>query len=132
MRKSDLVERLVRRYPTLTRKDVEASVALILEQIRQRLISGGRFELRDFGVLSTHVQPGRMARNPRTGQPVFMSPRRVVRFKPGKKLRLWGTSGVPTEINPRCQPATITGRQPCSGLTKESERAGDVLTTVNV
>lgn len=91
MLKSDLVDSLVCRFPALTRRDVELSVAVILDEIQRRLAAGGRFEVRDFGVLSTHVLPGKMGRNPRTGQAVYVRSRRVVHFKPGKRLRAWGT-----------------------------------------
>lgn len=92
MLKSDLVDCLVRRFPALTRKDVELSVAVILDEIQNRLVAGGRFEVRDFGVFSTHILPGRVGRNPRTGQAVYVASRRVVHFRPGKRLRAWGAS----------------------------------------
>ena len=101
MLKSDLVDNLVRRFPTLTRKEIEVSVALILDSIQARLVAGGRFEVRDFGVLSTHVLPAKVGRNPRTGQAVFIKSRRVVHFRPGKRLRAWGAGQIvePSELD---------------------------------
>lgn len=90
MRKSDLIEKLVQRFPTLSRQEVERAVSTLLGEIAQCLAAGGRFEVRDFGVLSTHLRDGKMARNPRTGQQVYVATRRVVHFKPGKRFRIWG------------------------------------------
>ncbi|KUJ71793.1 integration host factor subunit alpha [Thiomicrospira sp. WB1] len=52
----------------------------VLEQGEQIKLSGfGNFELKD-----KNARPGR---NPRTGEDVPISARRVVTFKPGQKLR---------------------------------------------
>lgn len=90
MRKSDLIEKLVQRFPTRTRRQVKTAVDTILDEVTQRLVDGGRCELRNFGVFSTHVWEGKIGRNPKTGKHVYVSARRVVHFKPGKRLRGWG------------------------------------------
>lgn len=55
-------------------------IALALEQGEQIKLSGfGNFELKD-----KKARPGR---NPKTGKEVMISPRRVVTFKQGQKLR---------------------------------------------
>ncbi|GAB4168006.1 MAG: integration host factor subunit alpha [Wenzhouxiangellaceae bacterium] len=55
-------------------------ISLSLESGEQVKLSGfGNFQLRDKG-----ERPGR---NPKTGKEVPISPRRVVTFKPGQKLR---------------------------------------------
>lgn len=87
MLKSELVDRLVRRFPWLTRAEAEASVRTILNAIQARLAEGERCEVRDFGVFSTHTVAPRMGRNPKTGEVVAIPPRQVVHFRPGKLLR---------------------------------------------
>lgn len=87
MNKSDLVDRLVERFPALTRREVEASVSAILKAMTTQLAQGGRFEVRDFAALSVHRLDSKLGRNPRTGEPVVVPARYVVRFKPGKRLR---------------------------------------------
>lgn len=94
MNKRDLVLRLANRFPTLTQKDVDVSVSLVLRAIERALASGRRLEVRCFGVLSVHRHAEKRARNPRTGEPVFVPARRAVHFRPGKRLRLIaGSSG---------------------------------------
>jgi len=87
MNKSDLVDRLIERFPELTRREVERSVSTILKAMTSQLAQGGRFEVRGFAVFSVHVLGGRPGRNPRTGETVVVPARHVVRFKPGKRLR---------------------------------------------
>jgi len=87
MNKSDLVDRLVERFPALTRREVEASVSAILKAMTTQLAQRGRFEVRDFAALSVHRLDSKLGRNPRTGETVVVPARYVVRFKPGKRLR---------------------------------------------
>ena len=47
---------------------------------------GGRIELRNFGVFEIKRRAPRKARNPRTGEKVFVGEKFVVTFKPGKEM----------------------------------------------
>ncbi len=58
-------------------------------------------ELRGFGVLETKTRGARMGRNPRTGEPVPVSERRVVIFKPGKDLKELVANSVQPEVENR-------------------------------
>jgi integration host factor subunit beta len=51
------------------------------------LAHGGRIEIRGFGSFSLHRRRSRVARNPKTGEPVALPDRQVPHFKPGKELR---------------------------------------------
>ncbi len=60
----------------------------LFEALRDTLIEGDRVEIRGFGVLEvkdTKPKPG--ARNPRTGETVYVPARRKTHFKPGKQLK---------------------------------------------
>ena len=64
--------------------------------LREQLIEGHRIEIRGFGVLTvkeTKAKPA--ARNPRTGERVFVPARRKVLFKPGKQLKEALTQSTP-------------------------------------
>ncbi|MBI4569160.1 MAG: HU family DNA-binding protein, partial [Planctomycetes bacterium] len=50
------------------------------------LKADGRMELRDFGVFEVKERRSRHARNPRTGQPVEVPVRRIVKFRPGREM----------------------------------------------
>ena len=56
--------------------------------MREQLIAGHRIEVRGFGVLETRdTKPKPAARNPKTGEIVYVPARRKTHFKPGKDLK---------------------------------------------
>jgi len=64
------------------------TVNVLFTVMREELIQGNRIEIRGFGVLEvreTKAKPN--ARNPRTGEVVYVPPRRKTHFKPGKELK---------------------------------------------
>ena len=87
MIRSELVQKLCNDYPDLTQREVERVVCAFFDSITEQLAKGGRVELRGFGAFSTRSRDARMGRNPRTGEPVDVSAKRVPYFKPGKEMR---------------------------------------------
>ena len=87
MTKSELIDRLAQRQTYLSHKDVELAVKLLLEHICHSLAQDDRIEIRGFGSFSLHHRPPRVGRNPKTGEPVSIPPKRVPHFKPGKEMR---------------------------------------------
>ena len=87
MIRSELVQTLLERNPDLTPRDIETIVACFFDQITDRLASDGRVELRGFGAFSTRARDARTGRNPRTGETVEVTAKRVPYFKPGKEMR---------------------------------------------
>ncbi len=87
MIRSELVQRLAEAEPDLSPKDVARIVAVLFEAISAHLAAGGRVELRGFGNFSTRARDARTGRNPRTGETVDASAKRVPYFKPGKEMR---------------------------------------------
>lgn|GEM_PF-47966 len=88
---------------TVTKKDLARAVAdsiscknnltlqmvdSLFEAMRETLIEGNRIEIRGFGVLEVKdTKPKPAARNPRTGEVVYVPARRKTHFKPGKQLK---------------------------------------------
>jgi integration host factor subunit beta len=88
---------------TVTKKDLARAVAAsigctnnltlqmvdsLFEAMRETLIKGDRIEIRGFGVLEVkNTKPKPAARNPRTGEIVYVPARRKTHFKPGKQLK---------------------------------------------
>lgn len=68
----------------ITQVAVKRAVQMTFDSIIDTLVTDGRIELRNFGVFEVKRRQGRKARNPRTGQEVFVPARNVVTFKPGK------------------------------------------------
>ena len=87
MTRSDLIDRLSLRFPTLQRADAAVSVAEILTAIKQHLGKGCRVEVRGFGTFQMTPRPARRGRNPKTGELVSVPPKRRAHFRPGKELR---------------------------------------------
>jgi integration host factor subunit beta len=86
MLKSELIEELRRESPHLTRDVIARTVKRIFVEIREALVHGDRVELRGFGVFHTNLLDARQARNPRTGSPVQVNEKALVRFRTGRTL----------------------------------------------
>ena len=87
MTKSELISVVSDRFPQLLRVDAEMAVNEILGAIAETLASGGRVEIRGFGVFSLNYRPPRVGRNPKTGEPVRVPGTYKPHFKAGKVLR---------------------------------------------
>ena len=67
MTKSELIENLSAKHPSLAIKEIEGTVKDILELIAQSLEDANRVEIRGFGSFSLHYRQPRLGRNPKTG-----------------------------------------------------------------
>ena len=70
----------------LTQLKTKDIVQRTLDAIILTLVSEGRIELRNFGVFEVKLRAPRKARNPRTGDKVYVPSKNVVTFKPGKEM----------------------------------------------
>lgn len=95
MVKSELIARLAEENPHLYQRDIERFVSTILEEISRALARGDRVELRGFGAYSVKRRAARQARNPRTGEAVYVAEKHVPFFKTGKELRQRLNSQIP-------------------------------------
>jgi len=94
------------KVPTLTRKDIARRISekidmrhqdadqwvdTVLSTIRELLMTADpelRIEVRDFGVFEVKLTKAKpRARNPKTGDKVYVPPRRKTHFKPSKLLK---------------------------------------------
>lgn len=87
MTRSELIEALNQRFPSLTQAEATATVTAILAALEGTLAAGGRIEVRGFGSFAIHVQPSRVGRNPRTGEVVAVPEKKRVYFRPGLAFR---------------------------------------------
>lgn len=86
MTKSELIESISQRFPQLSAKDTEVAVAEILRAISKTLATGNRVEIRGFGSFQLNYRPGRIARNPKTGETFPIPGKHAPHFKAGKEL----------------------------------------------
>lgn len=70
----------------LTQLKTKEIVQKTFDAIVETLVDEGRIELRNFGVFEVKRRAARKARNPRTGDKVFVPEKFVVTFKPGKEM----------------------------------------------
>ena len=70
----------------LTQVEAKRILQSMFETIIDVLERDSRIEIRNFGVFAVKQRAARMARNPRTGEQVPVSAKRVVTFKPGRLM----------------------------------------------
>jgi nucleoid DNA-binding protein len=86
--KADLVEKITQQVqPNITKRDVTRIVQMFIDEICLTLKDGNRIEIRGFGVMSTKLRKPKVARNPKTKEPVNIPPRRVPVFKASRLLK---------------------------------------------
>ena len=89
--------------PTITKKELALCVSeraeckknvasemvdSLFNSMRDSLIEGNRIEIRGFGVFQVKdTRPKPAARNPRTGEIIYVPARRKTHFKPGRLLK---------------------------------------------
>ena len=84
--KSDLIEQLSERLK-LPKGKAEFVVNTIFETMEDALRQGERIEIRGFGSFEVREYKAYEGRNPRTGEPVHVRPKRLPFFKVGKELK---------------------------------------------
>ena len=85
MTKKEIVRQIADKLG-LTQLKTKKIVQSTFDAIIETLLSEKRIELRNFGVFEVRERRARKARNPRTGERVFVPGRMVVSFKPGKVM----------------------------------------------
>lgn len=86
MTKSDLIE-LVANKLHLPKGKAELIVNCIFDSMEESLKRGERIEIRGFGSFEIRHYKAYEGRNPRTGNPVGVQPKRLPFFKVGKELK---------------------------------------------
>ena len=71
----------------LNKREAKEMVDLFFENIRLALENGKQVKLSGFGNFDLRDKSERPGRNPKTGEEIPISARRVVTFRPGQKLR---------------------------------------------
>lgn len=84
--KADLAEGLFTDL-SVSKRDAKQVVDLIFEEIRAALEHGEPVKISGFGNFDLRDKSERPGRNPKTGEEVAISARRVVTFRPGQKLK---------------------------------------------
>ncbi len=84
--KANMAERLYEEVG-LNKREAKEFVEAFFEQIRSALERGQQVKLSGFGNFDLRDKNERPGRNPKTGEEIPISARRVVTFRPGQKLK---------------------------------------------
>jgi integration host factor subunit alpha len=84
--RADLVEALAKRA-NMQRADANRLLTRMLEMMQDALVDGDTVKLSRFGNFNVRAKRQRVGRNPKTGEEVPITPRRVVTFRPSQMLR---------------------------------------------
>jgi DNA-binding protein HU-beta len=71
----------------MSRKDTTEAIEIFLESIKQALKQDRKVSLVGFGTFFMKQKNARNGRNPRTGERIYIPPKNVATFKPGKAFR---------------------------------------------
>ena len=84
--KADMAEKLFEDLG-LNKREAKELVEMFFEEIRQALEAGKQVKLSGFGNFDLRDKNQRPGRNPKTGEEIPITARRVVTFRPGQKLK---------------------------------------------
>ena len=84
--KADLAEKLFKEIG-LNKCEAKEMVELFFEEIRSSLENNENVKLSGFGNFDLRNKNPRPGRNPKTGEEIPITARRVVTFRPGRKLK---------------------------------------------
>ncbi len=84
--RADLAEAVVEQIG-LPRNESQELVELVLAEISNALADGEQVKLSSFGSFGIRAKGQRIGRNPKTGQEVPITPRRVLVFRPSNIMK---------------------------------------------
>ena len=84
--RADLSE-AVHRQVGLSRTESADLVKAVLNEMVDTLVKGDQVKLSSFGTFMVRQKTGRIGRNPKTGEEVPITPRRVLVFRPSQVMK---------------------------------------------
>jgi len=86
--KSEIIKQLHKKYPALNRSQIESIFDVMFDAISDSLIKTRPVELRSFGRFSIKTIKAKYnARNPKTGETIYVPEKKKVSFKMSKHLK---------------------------------------------
>ena len=88
MSRQELVRKLKQKNPKLDLPIIEKIIDIFFKDIENALLNDKNVQLRDFGnIFIKNIKEKYSARNPKTGQLVYVPEKKKVRFRASKKLK---------------------------------------------
>lgn len=86
MRKSDLADQVVEKLG-VSKKESTDILQMVLDSVREELEKGETVKIAGFGNFVVREKKARKGRNPKTGEEIGITPRRVVTFRPSQVFK---------------------------------------------
>jgi len=87
MRKLDLATEIKQRVGGMSKKEAGLLVNILLDTMRDTLVSGDNVKISGFGSFVVRQKKDRVGRNPHTKEELIIPARKVLTFKPSQVLR---------------------------------------------
>ncbi|MCS7278658.1 MAG: HU family DNA-binding protein [Thermodesulfobacteriaceae bacterium] len=85
MNKAELVKRMAE-IAEVSKGTAERLLDSFMQAVEEAISKGDKVVLVGFGTFQVVTRASREGRNPRTGEPLKIPSKKIVKFKPGKKL----------------------------------------------
>ena len=88
MSRQEIIKKLKENNPKLEKKKLENIIDVFSEALAKALLERKVVEIRSFGTFFTKkIKEKYSARNPKTGEYIYVPQKNKVRFRPSKKLK---------------------------------------------
>ena len=85
MNKGQLVDRMAQ-AAGISKTAADKALNEMMDAVSDALVSGDKVTLVGFGTFQVSERKARTGRNPRTGKPINIPAKKIVKFKPGSRL----------------------------------------------
>ncbi|MBA4371307.1 MAG: integration host factor subunit alpha [Thermodesulfovibrio sp.] len=86
MTKADIVDTIFEKVG-LSKKEAQDIVEYLFETMKQTFVEGESIKISGFGTFNVRKKLARRGRNPKTGQDLEITPRRVITFRVSNQLK---------------------------------------------
>jgi len=88
MTKAEIIDQVYEKVGGFSKKESAEVVEAVFDTMKEVLAQGDKVKISGFGNFVVREKKERIGRNPQTGEPIPISARRVLTFKPSQVLKL--------------------------------------------
>jgi integration host factor subunit alpha len=86
MTKADLVDKIFEKIG-LSKKEAQEIIEILFDTMKQTFVEGESVKISGFGTFNVRNKVARRGRNPKTGEELEISPRKVITFRASNQLK---------------------------------------------
>ena len=88
MSKPKIIQKLQNKHSNIGKKNLEKIFEVFFQQIAESLINKKKVEIRSIGTFfNKEIKEKKQARNPKTGEMIYVPKRNKIRFRASKRLK---------------------------------------------